>query len=181
MRIPRRKRIRPAPEAVDRYSSRTGLEAIAIFEALKGILVLAAGFGLLALMHKDLPDVAEHLIGRMHLPPEGHLSHLFLRAAQKAEGRELAAAGAAFAYSTVRFVEAYGMWNARVWAEWFAILSGALYLPWEIYGVVQHPGPLHWAILIGNVLIVLYLIHARWRACRAADCPEGDAPAEASS
>jgi uncharacterized membrane protein (DUF2068 family) len=152
------------PEAVDLYSSRAGLKAIAVFEAIKGVLVLAAGFGLLALIHRDLPEIVDHMIHRMRLDPEGRISLLFMRAAEKWDGRELAAAAAAFVYSTVRFVEAYGLWHARVWAEWFAILSGCLYLPWEIYEVARHPGPMHWAIFGFNVLLVLYLVRARLHA-----------------
>jgi uncharacterized membrane protein (DUF2068 family) len=152
---------------VDRYSSRAGLEAIAVFEAIKGVVVLAAGFGLLALVHRDLPDIVENMIHHLHMNPEGHLSHVFLHAAEGASDAKLhAIAGAAFAYSMVRFVEAYGLWNARVWAEWFAILSGMLYLPWEIYEIVVHPRPIRWVIFIGNIVILLYLIYARVRAIR---------------
>jgi uncharacterized membrane protein (DUF2068 family) len=157
----------PPPEAVDRYSSRVGLEAIAVFEAIKGAAVLAAGFGLLALVHRDLPDIVENLIHHLHMNPEGHLSHVFLHAAEgTSDARLHAIAGAAFAYSLVRFVEAYGLWNARVWAEWFAILSGMMYLPWEIYEIVMHPRPIRWVIFIGNIVILLYLIYARIRAIR---------------
>ena len=73
----------PAPEAVDLRSPRAGLQAIASVEAIKGVFVLAAGFGLLALLHRDLPEVADHLIHRIHLNPEGHLSQLFLRLADR--------------------------------------------------------------------------------------------------
>jgi ABC-type transport system substrate-binding protein len=38
------------------------------------------------------------------------------------------AAAAAVVYSIVRFVEAYGLWHRRIWAEWFALLSGAMRL-----------------------------------------------------
>ncbi len=166
MAAPRRK-LKPPPEAVDRYSSRAGLEAIAVLETIKGLAVLAAGFGLLALVHRDLPEIAEHLIHHMHMNPEGHLSNIFLRAAERtSDARLRAMAGGAFAYSVVRFVEGYGLWNARVWAEWFAILSGALYLPWEIYEIVIHPGPLRWLVFAANIVILLYLIYARVRAIR---------------
>jgi uncharacterized membrane protein (DUF2068 family) len=158
-------RLRPPPEAVDRYSSRPGLQAIAIFEAVKGATVLAAALGLLALVHRDLPEITEHLIYHLHLNPEGHLSHAILRAAEgTSDARLRAIAGGAVAYSVVRFVEAYGLWNARVWAEWFAILSGALYLPWEIYEIVIHPRPVRWVVFAGNVAILVYLGYARVRA-----------------
>src|SRR2546421_9699862 len=45
-----------------------GVRVVALFEALKGALVLIAGFGLLALVHRDLEDLAERL--GPHSPPE---------------------------------------------------------------------------------------------------------------
>ena len=42
-------------------------------------------------------------------------------------------AGFAALYATVRFTEAYGLWHGRRWAEWFAALSGAVYVPVELY------------------------------------------------
>jgi uncharacterized membrane protein (DUF2068 family) len=64
-------------------------------------------------------------------------------------------------YSIVRFAEAYGLWHAREWAEWFALLSGAMYLPWEMYSLMRHPHPIKWFILLANVAIVLYMIVLR--------------------
>ncbi len=41
-------------------------------------------------------------------------------------------------YSGARSVEAYGLWFERRWAEWFALISGAIYLPVEIYELRRH-------------------------------------------
>jgi hypothetical protein len=42
---------------------------VAAFEAAKGLLVLAAGFGLLSLLHKDVQVLAERFVDRLHLNP----------------------------------------------------------------------------------------------------------------
>jgi len=142
-----------------------GLRSIAAFEALKGVVVLAAGFGVLTLLHKDAVDVAEHWVRKLHINPSGHLSRVFLDAAEKVtDGRLWAAAAAALVYATVRLVEAYGLWNARVWAEWFALLSGTLYLPWEIYEVALRPSPGKVAVFVTNLAVVLYMLYVRVRA-----------------
>jgi uncharacterized membrane protein (DUF2068 family) len=44
-------------------------------------------------------------------------------------------AGLALIYAIFRFVEGYGLWKERVWAEWLALISGAVYLPFEVYEV----------------------------------------------
>ena len=48
-----------------------------------------------------------------------------------------AAAQLAFAYSVLRFAEAYGLWKERTWAEWLAFVSGTLFLPLEIHGLMR--------------------------------------------
>lgn len=127
-----------------------------------------AGFGMLSLLHKDAYETADHLLRALHFRPEGHVSEIFLRAADKiTDARLWAAAAGALVYSTVRFVEAYGLWNARVWAEWFALLSGCLYLPWEIFELISRPTPVRWLIFGTNLAIVLYMLYVRISASRS--------------
>ena len=67
---------------------------------------------------------------RQHRP---HWAQLFLDFADDiTDARLWAAAQLAFAYSTLRFIEAYGLWKQRTWAEWVAFGSGALLIPLEI-------------------------------------------------
>ena len=158
---------RPPPEAVDTHTRRAGLQAVAVFEAIKGIAVLAAAFGVLSLLNKDAVEIAEHWVRKLHMDPDGRLSMVFLHAAEKVTDSKLwAAAAGALAYSTVRFVEAYGLWNARVWAEWFALLSGCLYLPWEIYEVIAHPTWIKYGLFLTNLAVVLYMLYVRIEASR---------------
>ena len=155
------------PHAVDERSKAAGLRSIAVLEALKGIAVLAVGFGVLHLIHKDVGEAAERLVRRLHMNPDRHMSRVFIDAAEKMTDAKIwALAAGALAYSTVRFVEAYGLWNRRVWAEWFALLSGALYLPWELYEAIDHPSPLHEVLLLVNLIIVLYMGWVRWADTR---------------
>ena len=44
----------------------SGIRLVAFFEASKGALVLAAGFGLFELVHRNIRDVAEELVRRFH-------------------------------------------------------------------------------------------------------------------
>jgi uncharacterized membrane protein (DUF2068 family) len=63
----------------------------------------------------------------------------------------------------MRFIEAYGLWSIRAWAEWFAIVSGGVYLPAELYELIQRPTAVKAVVLIVNIAIVAYLIYFRWR------------------
>ncbi|HEV7891620.1 MAG TPA: DUF2127 domain-containing protein [Pyrinomonadaceae bacterium] len=140
-----------------------GVRAIAFFEAVKGGLVLVAGFGLLALVHRDLEDLAERLVMHSHLNPASHYPRVFIEAAaHTSDSRLRTLAALAFVYSTVRFVEAYGLWKMRAWAEWFAIISGCVYLPVEVYELVEKPTLIRAGILILNALVVAYLLYVRF-------------------
>ncbi len=159
----------PPPAAVDERTSPAGLRTIALFEAAKGLVVLLLGLGLLGLIHKDVESAAERLLLHLHISPDRRLSHAFLNAASHmTDARLWGMAGAAAAYAGVRFTESWGLWHRRVWAEWFALLSGLLYLPWEIVKLVERPNPLHAGIFTGNLAIVAYMAYIRCKACRPA-------------
>ena len=151
----------PRPIVVKEIAA--GVRAVAFFEALKGTLVLVAGFGLLALVHRDLEDLAERLVRHSHLNPASHYPRVFIEAAARtSDSRLRTLAALAFVYSTVRFVEAYGLWKMRAWAEWFAIISGCVYLPVELYELIEKPTLIRAGILILNALVVAYLLYVRF-------------------
>ena len=139
-----------------------GLRTVAFLEALKGVLVLLLGFGALTLVHKDLDELAERLIDFLRVNPSGKISGFFCALAGRTTDRSLwlLAVGAAV-YSLLRFAEAYGLWYERAWAEWFALISGCLYLPWEVFELFHHAHWWKWLILAINVLIVLYMAKLR--------------------
>lgn len=57
------------------------IRVVAIFEAVKGALILLAGFGLLSLVHRDVHALAAQLIAHAHLNPASRYPHIFLDAA----------------------------------------------------------------------------------------------------
>jgi uncharacterized membrane protein (DUF2068 family) len=145
-----------------------GLRSIAVFEAVKGLLVLAVGFGVWHLRHRDLDDFVDRLVSFLHLNPEGHLSNIFFKAADHLTEKNLVlVAIGALVYSIIRFAEAYGLWRARAWAEWFALISGTIYVPFEIHALFHHPNLIKWGILLINIAIVLYMAKLRMDAVRA--------------
>lgn len=135
-----------------------GLRGVALFEAFKGILAVAGGIWVLTLRHKDLERVAEHMLRMFHIAPDRHVARGLLHLAEKINGRDLRIVLLfVVIYAAIRFVEAAGLWLEKEWAEWFALISGTIYVPLEIIELVRRPTPLKWGVLIINVLIVLYM------------------------
>jgi len=136
------------------------LRAVASLEFIKGIFVLAMGICALALVHKDLWLYAESLLALLHINTDRHFAQVFLDFADNVtDARLWAAARIAFAYAALRFTEAYGLWNERTWAEWVAFLSGTLLLPLEIRELLRGLTLARAGFFIGNVAIVLYMLH----------------------
>jgi uncharacterized membrane protein (DUF2068 family) len=140
------------------------VRAVALFEAAKGTLVLLTGFGALSLIHHDAQRIAEQLVGHLHLNPAKHYPRIFIdTAANLTDVRLWRLATLAATYGLIRFVEAYGLWVGRRWAEWFAAVSGGIYIPFEIYELLQRVTWLAIGALVANVLIVVLMIHALLR------------------
>jgi uncharacterized membrane protein (DUF2068 family) len=148
-----------------RHRHLAGLRTVASLELTKGLVVLLLGFGAVSLVHKDAWDIAEALLRFLHVNPDRHYAQVFLNLADDVtDARLWALAAGAAAYSLIRFVEAYGLWNERIWAEWFAMISGALYVPFEGYELIRRPTTIRLAVLLINLGIVLYMVYLRLSA-----------------
>ena len=136
------------------------LQAVASFEFFKGIFVLVMGFCALALVHKDVWLYAESLLALLHISTDRRSAQLFLDFADNVtDARLWAAARIAFAYTALRFTEAYGLWHCRTWAEWVALVSGALLIPLEVRELLRGVTVLRSAMFIGNLAVVFFMLY----------------------
>lgn len=136
------------------------LKVIATMEACKGILSLVVGLGLHVLAGENLRHIAEQLVMHAHLNPASHYPSIFIHAASQLHDSQLnLVAFGAMGYALIRFVEAYGLWHAMLWTEWFALLSGAIYLPFELYEVIFHTSSIGIFTLAINIVVVAYMYY----------------------
>ena len=134
------------------------LRTIALFEAAKGVLALAAAFGVLSLRHTDLHAVTDAFLLRHGVDPEIHYRRLFIESVARATHQHAGQIAAlAVVYALIRFGESYGLWQGRHWAEWFAVISAGLYLPLEFSHLARRPTLLSVGIILVNLLIIFYL------------------------
>lgn len=143
----------------------TGLRAVAAFEAFKGTLALLAAGGLFYFIPHDLRHVAVELVGRLHLNPGKSHPNVFSRALADTSNAQLwLIALLVVVYALLRFIEAYGLWRSKRWAEWVAAVSGAIYIPFELYELSVGVSAIKLAALAINVAVVAYMIYALRRA-----------------
>lgn len=149
-----------------KWASDTVVRLIAALEGLKGALVLAVGFALLGYIHADLESFCEDLVRNLHLNPARGVPRVFIESAARFPDNQMRSlvVGAGL-YALIRFVEAFGLWQKRAWAEWFALISCGVYLPVELYELSRGISVLKAAVFLVNSLIVGYLWLALRRRC----------------
>jgi uncharacterized membrane protein (DUF2068 family) len=136
-----------------------GLHIVALFEGAKGLLVLIVGFGLLSFIHRDIHEAAVRLVKHIHLNPASHYPQIFLDLTERINDTNLwGIAIAATMYFVVRMVEATGLWLRKSWAEWFAVLTGGMYIPVEIFEVARSVTWPRVTVLAVNLGVVSYLL-----------------------
>jgi uncharacterized membrane protein (DUF2068 family) len=135
-----------------------GLRAVATFEASKGVLALLAGSGLLLFWHPDAQEAADALARHLHLNPARLHGGVLGEALHGASAHLRWIALGSLAYASLRFTEAYGLWRERTWAEWFGVVSGLVYVPFDVVEIAHRPGPTSFAMLALNLLIVGVLV-----------------------
>lgn len=140
------------------------LRSIAAVETVKGAMGVALALTFASMVGQDISHAAQRLTTRLHLDPAGRYMGPFVRSASLFTSSHLwLFALAALLYALLRFVEAYGLWGGRRWAEWFAALSAGIYLPFELYETLFHFGWLVFSALLVNLAIVAFMTAALWR------------------
>lgn len=138
----------------DAPGTHTGLRAIALFEAAKGVVAWLVAGALAAIGPDALQRELERVLARFGLDAErGGTAMLDAITPQTLH----VAIGVAVIYAGMRLLEAWGLWRHRAWASWLGVIGAAAYLPFEIYALWQHPDWMTWGVFLLNLLIVLVL------------------------
>lgn len=151
--------LRFVPGSIEHRARLQALRSVALVEFAKGAFVLVAAISLYWI---DPSDVADAFLSFLHISPERHFARLLFSWADKLSNitflHIIVLAGI---YSGLRFAEAYGLWRARAWAEWIALVSGALYLPIEIRLLAHRVSLIHATVFLVNLAIVLFMFYLR--------------------
>jgi uncharacterized membrane protein (DUF2068 family) len=138
---------------------------LALLEGAKGLLAIIGAFVIFNFAHKDLTEVALHVLSALHVHPGSRLAEAVFRAADKATTQQIVTVGFGVSvYAAIRLIEAVGLWRERDWAQWFAMLSACIYLPWEIYEILNHYRPIKAVVLIINIIVIVYLAYVLWQS-----------------
>ena len=136
-----------------------GVLIIGIFKLLKSLFFIGVGFGALHFIHHDLVETLQHLVDSRGFDPENRFVSLIIDKAELITHHRLRQITyGTFGYSAVALVEGIGLIRRKVWAEYLTLWLSISFLPWELYELVVHPNWWRLAILVTNIVIVLYLV-----------------------
>ena len=137
----------------------TGLAVIAVFKAVKGLLLLLLGFGLLKLVHAEIATLLSLLIEALHLNADSRLVHALVLKIDALQPHSVRLAGlVSLSYAGLLLAEGIGLWLEYTWAAYLTVISTSLLIPFEIYEIFEQVSILRVGVLILNLIIVMYLI-----------------------
>jgi uncharacterized membrane protein (DUF2068 family) len=150
------------------------LRWIGAYKLLKALLSALGALMVLRLMHRNLPEVALHWMGRLHIGPHSLVGKVILHRIVLIKNRSLGwVVIALLAYVPLAVAEGVGLILRKVWAEWLAVVTTGAMIPFEAVEVFRRTTWLRVVILIANILVLIYLI-VRIRRDRGRHAPAGE-------
>jgi uncharacterized membrane protein (DUF2068 family) len=147
------------PGGTAKEESATTLLLIGIFKLFKGVLLLIVAIGALRLLHKDVSAVVMHWVDLLRVDPDNRFIHNIIVRSFGIEAKQLKEISAGtFFYSAILLTEGVGLLLRKHWAEYFTVISTAVFIPLEIYEIVHRFTWVRVVVFLVNVAIVWYLV-----------------------
>lgn len=144
-----------------RSSSPKALIWIGAWKLVQGVLLMILASGVLFLLHRDLQQTLTGWIELIRFDPHNkHIASGLRKAGLISTHRLKQLSGLTFIYASLFIVEGIGLILRKRWAEYLTVLATASLLPMEYHEVHKHATPVRIAILVANILIVVYLLVA---------------------
>ena len=140
-------------------SHKTLLRLIAGFKLLKASLLIVVAVGALKLLHQNVGDAVEHWIEAFGLDPDGRLMNSAIEKASTLTPERIKALSlGSMVYACLFLTEGIGLWFLKRWAEWFTVIITSSLVPLEIYEIHRDLTAMKFALLVANVVVVVYLV-----------------------
>ena len=134
------------------------LKIIIVEKLLLGVLFAALSFGMLTLLNMDMIVFTDQLLVYLNLDIEKDYVQDIVDLLTNIKGGTIVGISAGmFILSSLNLIEAYGLHMRRRWAEWLTVIATSLFIPLELYEVIQQQTMVRIGALVINVAIVYYL------------------------
>jgi uncharacterized membrane protein (DUF2068 family) len=148
------------PRSARKQEKATTLLLIAIFKLFKGVLLLIVAVGALRMLHKDVSAVVLHWVDLLRVDPDNRFIHKIIDRSFGIHERQLREISAGtFFYASILLTEGVGLLMKKHWAEWFTVISTAVFIPLEVYEIFHRFTWVRVGVFALNVAIVWYLVN----------------------
>ena len=136
------------------------LKTIACLKVLRGSIAITIGVSLfLVYRRSEAFSWLDHPILGGIASNDPFLQMVFAWLGSFNQAQILSIAVLACLMGALRWIEAGGIWFNQSWAQWLAVFSGFIYIPFEINELIHRFSWLMVVILFINTLIVAYLLY----------------------
>jgi uncharacterized membrane protein (DUF2068 family) len=137
------------------------LRLIAFYKLAKTVLFIGIGIGLMQVMHHNVAELLRvYVIDPLHFDPENRFLREILDKASELTDHRIEFFGyAAFFYAAVFGAEGIGLYLRKHWAEYMVLISTGSLLPVEFYEIYLQLAWWKVWVVLGNLAILIYLIH----------------------
>ena len=150
-----------------RRSSPLVLKLLALYYLVQGLLLTALGSGGFFLLDHDRLLVFKQWLHVIHVDPENRAIHGLLTKVTPISDQLLETVSiGSFVYAALAFIQGGGLLFARPWASYLTVVVIGSFIPWELYGILNHVTPLRLVTLGINGAIAWYLLARELRARR---------------
>ena len=136
------------------------LKTIACLKLLRGSIAISIGVSLFFIYRRsEAFSWMDHPVLNSIASNDPFLQMVFAWLGSFNQTQILSIAILASLMGALRWVEAGGIWLNKSWAQWLAVFSGFIYIPFEVNELIYRFSWLMVAILFINTLIVSYLLY----------------------
>ena len=141
------------------------LRTIAVYKLVKVLLLVALAFGEVRLRDASLTDkLLVWVSARPHGLEHDVVTHLIQWLSGLTTSRMHTLRIVTLAYAAVFATEGVGLWMQKRWAEWLTVIITASLIPLEVWEMIFRPSIGIGAVLVANMVIVIYLV---WHVIRS--------------
>lgn len=149
----------PGAGHAHKTSTPASLRAIAALKVVQSLALFGVALGAFHLLRPDVAVTVQEWTRRLSLQGEATMIQQGAVWVTGLLPHQVVGIGAgASLYGTLFAVEAVGLWQQRVWAEWLTVIATGLLIPVELYEVVRGRSLLAVLALAVNVIVVWLLV-----------------------
>ncbi len=135
------------------------LKIIILEISIKGSLLILLSGGVFSLINKDLGLLSRQLAADMNLDADNRILTFILDKVGMAKTTLLVEISTGLLlYGIICCVQAWGLHKRRPWAEYLTVGLVSIFIPFEVWAVIDHPSLIRLMVLIFNAAIVTYLL-----------------------